>query len=406
MTALFRPPVHRGMTALNREAFKTTYQVKAIRVPVKKVKDFMKTASDQLLNQPRYPNVAADPTSKDNKLLLLKNGFEKDDVPSSIKSLVDNPDFVTHTVELDYGYWTAEQILHAVMPENATDIPSSFTQIGHIAHMNLREDYLPWKHLIGEVILDKNKNITAVVNKTDSIDTTFRFFKMELLAGENNMIAQVKESGCIFKFDFSRVYWNSRLQTEHDRLIKKFKKDEYICDVFGGVGPFALPAAKKGCRVYANDLNPESFRWLQENIKINKIMSGIKSYNLDGSAFIQQAAHDLQATSKEWKAFDHVVMNLPATAIEFLGAFRGIYRERKSLYEAAADPKLPTIHCHCFSKSQDPTRDIFDRVKQAIGLHIDESRAEVHLVRNVAPKKNMYCISFPLTPEIAFAAPR
>lgn len=40
------------------------------------------------------------------------------------------------------------------MPEDAQDIPSSFTQIGHIAHMNLREFYYPWKKLIGEVILD------------------------------------------------------------------------------------------------------------------------------------------------------------------------------------------------------------------------------------------------------------
>jgi tRNA (guanine37-N1)-methyltransferase len=47
-----------------------------------------------------------------------------------------------------------EQILHAVMPEDASDIPSSFTQIGHIAHMNLRDYYFPWKKLIGQVILD------------------------------------------------------------------------------------------------------------------------------------------------------------------------------------------------------------------------------------------------------------
>jgi tRNA G37 N-methylase Trm5 len=37
----------------------------------------------------------------------------------------------------------------------------------------------------------KNKNISTVVNKIDSIDTTFRFFKMEVLAGEDNMIAEV-----------------------------------------------------------------------------------------------------------------------------------------------------------------------------------------------------------------------
>jgi tRNA (guanine37-N1)-methyltransferase len=41
---------------------------------------------------------------------------------------------------------------------------------------------------------------------------------------------------------------------------------------------------------------------------------------MDGREFIRQAVKDLQSTSKdEWKTFDHFVMNLPATALEFLG---------------------------------------------------------------------------------------
>jgi tRNA (guanine37-N1)-methyltransferase len=47
-------------------------------------------------------------------------------------------------------------------------------------------------------------------------------------------------------------------------------------DVFAGVGPFALPAAKKGCNVYANDLNPVSYKWMVENVKLNKV-SGLDS---------------------------------------------------------------------------------------------------------------------------------
>ena len=43
-------------------------------------------------------------------------------------------------------------------------------------------------------------------------------------------------------------------------------------DVFAGVGPFAIPAAAKGCKVYANDLNPESFKYLNQNVSINKVV--------------------------------------------------------------------------------------------------------------------------------------
>ncbi|KAI9479532.1 hypothetical protein BDB00DRAFT_858726 [Zychaea mexicana] len=401
----FVPPVQHGMTVLNREAFKKSVSTLAMRVQAKRVGDLMKKLSSELLNQPRLRNVVNG--SDDTKLLLLRSDLRQEDIPKlpeEIRTVIEQASvgFEQHTIDLDYSYWTADQLLHAVIP--AEDAPASYTQIGHIAHMNLKEEFYPWKNLIGQVILDKNKNITTVVNKTNNIDTTFRFFQMEILAGEDNMIAQVKESGCRFKFDFSKVYWNSRLHTEHDRLIQKFKKNEYICDVFAGVGPFALPAAKKGAIVYANDLNPASYQWLNENIKLNKITKGIHPYNLDGREFIRKAVEDLQATSEEWKTFDHFVMNLPATAIEFLDTFHGLYRDQKVRYDASQSAKLPMIHCHCFTKSSEPANDILERASQVIGAPIDRATSVAHWVRNVAPKKDMYCLSFRLSPEVAFAS--
>lgn len=38
-----------------------------------------------------------------------------------------------------------------------------------------------------------------------------------------------------------------------------------------GVGPFAVPAAKKGCRVLGNDLNPEGVKWMAVNRVNNKV---------------------------------------------------------------------------------------------------------------------------------------
>ena len=111
---------------------------------------------------------------------------------------------------------------------------------------------------------------------------------MELLAGEPNYIVEQLESGCKFKFDFSKVYWNSRLSTEHERIIGKFNPGDVVGDVFGGVGPFAIPASKKNVIVLANDLNPESYKYLQENIKINKVEPFIKPFNLDGREFIRK----------------------------------------------------------------------------------------------------------------------
>lgn len=45
--------------------------------------------------------------------------------------------------------------------------------------------------IVGQVIIDKNPGVTCVVNKTNMIDTTYRYFKMEVMAGEENMVAKV-----------------------------------------------------------------------------------------------------------------------------------------------------------------------------------------------------------------------
>lgn len=85
--------------------------------------------------------------------------------------------------------------------------------------MNLNNEYLPYKHIIGQVFLDvgsvvfygtppclnresqKNKQIRTVVNKLDSIDSQFRFFKMELLAGEPDYIVEHVRLGSNFRAD-------------------------------------------------------------------------------------------------------------------------------------------------------------------------------------------------------------
>ncbi|KAI8370715.1 Met-10+ like-protein-domain-containing protein [Radiomyces spectabilis] len=286
--------------------------------------------------------------------------------------------------------------LQAVMPSENTEVPSSFTIVGHIVHLNLKEEHEPYKRLIAEVLLDKNKKVTSVVNKTNNIDNTYRNFQMEVLAGDGNMVASLKENGCRFTFDFSKVYWNSRLQAEHRRIVDMFQKGSTVLDVFAGVGPFALPAVKKGCLVYANDLNPASYHWLNENIRLNKITAGIHTYNMDGREFIRKVMDDVLRTSPGITV-DHVVMNLPAIAIEFLDAFRGVYQSFDTT------TPLPMIHCHCFTRNTNPEKDIKERLCHAMGSSSDFD-VSLHWVRTVAPKKEMYCVSFRLPFEIAFAS--
>ena len=49
-------------------------------------------------------------------------------------------------------------------------MPCSFETVGHIAHLNLRDELLPYKHLVGQVLLDKNPSIRTIVNKVRAWD--------------------------------------------------------------------------------------------------------------------------------------------------------------------------------------------------------------------------------------------
>lgn len=115
--------------------------------------------------------------------------------------------------------------------------------------------------------------------------------------------------------------------------------------MFCGVGPFALPAARKGCLVWANDLNPESIRWLRHNIALNRIGSSIHVHNMDASEFLRKALEELRAVTSI-QSFDHFIMNLPASAYQFLDAFAKLCREGIIKEDCTS-----WIHCYTFCKA-------------------------------------------------------
>ena len=75
-----------------------------------------------------------------------------------------------------------------------------------------------------------------------------------------------------------------------------------LFDACAGVGPFAVPAAKTGAVVIANDLNPDSFKWLTVNCEKVKKKKGYKvqCHNLDAREFIMGRVKE--ELTKLWKA--------------------------------------------------------------------------------------------------------
>lgn len=319
------------LQTLSREQFKQEIPVKAVKLPVKKLADAVKKLKDYKLCLPKVKYVVEDPSGdSQHKLLLLSRDVSSDnleELPEDSRTwLFDEAEgkVADYRLTLGYEHLTATEVLEKILPPSVT-VPSSFETVGHIAHFNLNEEQAEYKEIIGQVVLDKNPHIKTVVNKTEEIQNQFRTFPMEVIAGEPNLHVKIKEGGANFEFDYSKVYWNSRLSTEHHRLVEEIIKtsgkpgterpatDLIVADMFCGVGPFAIPLAQKGSYILANDLNPESTKALQRSLEINKIKGQVEVSTLDAREFIKDAIYSRETF------VHHIIMNLPADALSFCG---------------------------------------------------------------------------------------
>lgn len=393
-------PNVRGMTELDREKFSKEVNVPSVEIPSQNIGKSMHVFKKYLLKMEKLkPVVEVDGTVERKKLLLDPLLFEtleklSEEQQTKLSELdVNNDNFSRTCLHLQYENFRIDDIFKAVLPEGKEGC-TSYSRIGHIIHLNLRDHLLPYKNLIGQVLIDKLIGVKTVVNKSSAIDSTYRNFQMEVLAGETDFITEVKENLCTFKFDFSQVYWNSRLCTEHERIIKLLPQNCVLFDVFAGVGPFSVPAAKiRKCQVFANDLNPSSYHWLKENVRINKVAK-VETFNLDGRQFIREQLSSFLLRKPTEPI--HVTMNLPALAVEFLDVFIGL------LAGIELDP-LPdiTVHVYSFCEESSAFSEMRTKVESSLKHSIEDGQiVELVDVRDVSPKKHMLRLSFRIPIQI------
>ncbi|XP_056636416.1 tRNA (guanine(37)-N1)-methyltransferase [Diorhabda sublineata] len=401
MKNIFHPPDDiRCMKTLNKDKIKTTVQVHCLSINEKNLQGIVPLLKKYLMKIEKFKPIQLIADNKVDIYLspeLIKNwsGFPNDIQSALEKNSVTENDLKIKNIELTYENFSAEDLLRAILPSDKEGL-SSFTKIGHIVHVNLREHLLPFKSIIGDILFDKVQGCKSIVNKVNMIDNTYRNFHMELLKGENNMITAVKENNCTFKFDFSKVYWNSRLCTEHERIIKKLNQQDVLFDVFAGVGPFSIPAAKKRCVVYANDLNPESYKWLEYNAKANKISNEyFQSFNKDGADFIKTEIKKHLPINLENEKNIFITMNLPALAVNFLANFEGLFNPD----ELPNITKTPLIFLYCFVKGENYTELAKELILENFNCN-DSDIIDIFRVRTVSSLKEMMRVTIKLTREI------
>lgn len=406
-TVLQPPNCTQSMTVLDKLKFNKNIDVPVLEVKGSVVGFISAILKPYLLKVDKFKAVQPHECKNDEKIIFFNPDLIKniDSFPENVreyleKAQVDSP-LYHRTVLLTYNNWKAHEVISAILPPPL--LFSGFSTIGHIVHLNLKDELLPYKHIIGEVLLDKINNCQTVVNKTKIIDNVYRNFEMEILAGKDNLKTETKENGCRFELDFAEVYWNPRLNEEHGRIIDILQEGDVLYDIFCGIGPFAIPAAKKNCEVLANDMNSACCRWLERNKVINKITNNLTIFNKPGDVFIKEdlrndylrRIYDTKYKNSKY----HITMNLPSTSHTILPALLRLFQSDE--LSAVLKESLPIVHFYCFIHSKEETETkARELVEQTLYTNIADEVLEICNVRNVAPNKKMVRVSFHLSKAV------
>jgi tRNA (guanine37-N1)-methyltransferase len=220
--------------------------------------------------------------------------------------------------------------------ELVESIPHSLDIIGTIAVVELDPKLTPYETEIGDAIREVNSNVLSVYAKEGAVEGVYRVRPLRLLTGRDQSTTVHTEYGIKLAVDVAQTYFSPRLGTEHDRVTRLVEAKEVIVDMFTGVGPFALLAAKRHpITVYAIDVNEQAIQCLKKSLTLNRLTGEVVPLIGDARKIIQDQLE---------KKANRVIMNLPQNAFDYLDAaaiaisssggiihFYGITTESRSL---------------------------------------------------------------------------
>ena len=196
--------------------------------------------------------------------------------------------------------------------EEIEELKKSFDIIGDVVIVEIPEDLEAHKKEIGQATLQFTKRKTVYMKKS-AVKGVTRVRELELIAGEDNPITIHKEHGTRLKLDVKNVYFSPRLATERKRVQEATQDGEEILDMFAGIGPFPIVIAhEKNVNITAVDINEYAIKYLNENIKLNKLAPNAHITAICGDT------NEVALNELKDKKFDRLIMNLPGLAPEFL----------------------------------------------------------------------------------------
>ncbi len=259
-----------------------------------------------------------------------------------------------------------------VSEEDLRKVSRGFEIIGDIVLINLPDDVMHLKDLIVQAILSKHKHVKTILRKIGEVRGVYRVAKYEpIYGGETETM--VKEHGCRFLVDPTKVYYSVKLSGERERIAKLVKPGERVLVMFAGVGPYAIIIAKlsKPKEVIGVEINPIAVYYFRKNVMLNKVQDMVRVYEGD----VRDVVPKLEGR------FDRVLMPAPYSAEDF------VYLLKDKVKVGGY------IHYYTFAGEEEEKEILPNRVKELFKKH--GMKVEVENIRacgSFAPRVYRYVL--------------
>jgi tRNA wybutosine-synthesizing protein 2 len=219
--------------------------------------------------------------------------------------------------------WTDEEI---------TDAPGSWAVIGSVVLVDVGDAPRPAE--VGEALLQLHGGADTVLAR-GPITGQHREPSVEVIAGAGDTETIHYEHGTAYALDLAEVMFSPGNEAERVRMGDSVETGERVLDMFAGIGYFTLPMARAGATVTAVERNPDSFRYLIENVRLNEVDDRVHPYRADCRDVTPELADD---------PVDRIVMG---------------YYESHEYLDSALDALAPggVVHVH----EATPENLVFDR---------------------------------------------
>ena len=242
--------------------------------------------------------------------------------------------------------------LKGIVEDSLLDrVPKRFDYIGDVAVISIPSELEAYRRDIAEKLVSMRGNTRAVLNKVSRLEGEHRVAGFELLLGDSTETVH-RENGYAYRLDVRKVFFNPRLYWERGRVAAKVSPSENVLIPFCGVGPFVLPAAGKGARVLAIELNPDACACLRENIRLNRLDEKITVVQGDAEEFFRQleAGISIPESGSGGEGFyrggfDRAIVPTPYGLDRALGEVAGLVKKGGSIdfYTFKAESQLPGL---------------------------------------------------------------